>query len=96
MVDWALYLSEDGREEERCHLARKVSIESLVGRMIVTDELLLHPALPEPPHCWTVVPPDRSTSGHVEVLAAVGETVLTVDELDTVDQVRSPPRMCHQ
>jgi hypothetical protein len=45
------------------------------------------PGLVSAPHCWTVVPPDRSVSGHVEVLAAVDATVLTIDEVETVDQV---------
>jgi vacuolar protein sorting-associated protein 16 len=66
-----------------------------VERFLATDRSFHRSsALPSPPHCWTVVPPGRSISGHVEVLAAVGETVLTIDELETVDQVKFSPWAC--
>jgi len=43
--------------------------------------------LQEAPRSWLLVPPDQSMSGHVEVLVSVRDTILSVDELDSVDQV---------
>lgn len=42
--------------------------------------------LSAPPHAWSIVPPDQSTSGHVEVLVSADGTILTLDALDRVDQ----------
>ncbi|KAJ9113615.1 hypothetical protein QFC22_005923 [Naganishia vaughanmartiniae] len=38
------------------------------------------------PHSWTVVSPERSSSRHVEVLASVGETILSIDDMYCIDQ----------
>lgn len=43
----------------------------------------------EAPHCWEVIPAEQSTSGSVEVLVSVGSTIIRLDELDAVDQVRA-------
>lgn len=40
-----------------------------------------------PPHAWTVISPERSLSRHVEVLASVGDTILSIDDLYCIDQV---------
>ncbi|KAL7422143.1 Vacuolar protein sorting-associated protein 16 [Cryptotrichosporon argae] len=42
--------------------------------------------LTSPPHAWTIVTPDVSTSGHVEVMFSTDSTVVTVDTLDRIDQ----------
>ncbi|KAJ1727545.1 Vacuolar protein [Coemansia biformis] len=41
----------------------------------------------ERPHCWTVVAPHLTLSRHVEVLVAVGNTVLSVDAAGAQDQL---------
>ncbi|KAH7345376.1 vacuolar assembling/sorting protein VPS16 [Rhizoctonia solani] len=48
-------------------------------------------ALPDPlldgaPHGWSIIPPDAAISKHVEVLVASGNTILSVDALECVDQ----------
>jgi hypothetical protein len=48
-------------------------------------------ALPDPsldgaPHGWSIVPPDATISRHIEVLVASGNTILSVDALECVDQ----------
>lgn len=40
----------------------------------------------EPPRVWAIIPPDLNISRHVEVLLSVDTTILTVDNLETVDQ----------
>lgn len=45
--------------------------------------------LSEAPHTWTIVPPEHSTSGHVEVVISTGATIVTVDALERVDQLLS-------
>ncbi|KAG5349257.1 hypothetical protein C0989_004971 [Termitomyces sp. Mn162] len=42
--------------------------------------------LTEPPHVWSVIPPDVNISRHVEVLLSVDSTILSVDHLEVVDQ----------
>lgn len=42
--------------------------------------------LEEPPHSWTVVPPQFTLSRHVEVLIATGSTILVVDSKEATDQ----------
>ena len=42
--------------------------------------------LTEPPHSWSVVPPDVFISRHVEVLLSSDDTIMAVDSLETVDQ----------
>ncbi|CAE6405530.1 unnamed protein product [Rhizoctonia solani] len=48
-------------------------------------------ALPDPPldgapHAWSIIPPDAAISKHIEVLVASGNTILSVDALECVDQ----------
>lgn len=40
----------------------------------------------EPPRAWAVIPPDLNISRHVEVLLSVDGTILSVDNLETIDQ----------
>lgn len=42
--------------------------------------------LSEPPHTWTIIPPDLNISRHVEVLLSVESTILSVDNLESIDQ----------
>ncbi|KAG5651836.1 hypothetical protein H0H81_007242 [Sphagnurus paluster] len=42
--------------------------------------------LSEPPLVWSVIPPDVNISRHVEVLLSVDSTILSVDNLEVVDQ----------
>lgn len=51
--------------------------------------------LSEPPHTWTVIPPDQTISRHVEVLLSTESTVLSVDTLETVDQRLSKGPFTH-
>ncbi|KAB5594660.1 Vacuolar protein sorting-associated protein [Ceratobasidium theobromae] len=44
------------------------------------------PSLDSAPHGWSIVPPDAAISKHVEVLVASGNTILSVDALECVDQ----------
>ncbi|KAF8474481.1 vacuolar assembling/sorting protein VPS16 [Russula ochroleuca] len=47
---------------------------------------LANPNLSEPPTVWTLIPPDLTISRHVEVLLSVEASVLSVDNLEAVDQ----------
>ncbi|EKM77345.1 hypothetical protein AGABI1DRAFT_77347 [Agaricus bisporus var. burnettii JB137-S8] len=47
---------------------------------------LANTGLTEPPHAWTIIPPDLNISRHVEVLLSVEATIYTVDNLESVDQ----------
>ncbi|KAJ2803700.1 Vacuolar protein sorting-associated protein 16 [Coemansia guatemalensis] len=49
--------------------------------------MLANPGISEPPHCWAVVPPQVTLSRHVEVLMAVGQTILAVDAAGMQDQL---------
>ncbi|CAG8569116.1 1317_t:CDS:10 [Ambispora gerdemannii] len=49
--------------------------------------LMADPELNEPPHSWTVIPPQYTLSRHVEVLLATGSTILTVDAKESQDQL---------
>ncbi|KAG9293340.1 hypothetical protein G9A89_007586 [Geosiphon pyriformis] len=49
--------------------------------------LMADPGLNEPPHSWTVIPPQYTLSRHVEVLLATGSTILTVDAKESQDQL---------
>ncbi|KAJ2328161.1 Vacuolar protein, partial [Coemansia sp. RSA 2673] len=48
---------------------------------------LANARLTAPPHSWTVVPPHLTLSHHVEVLASVGATVLSIDAAGVQDQL---------
>lgn len=47
---------------------------------------LASPGVSEPPHAWAVIPPDQNISRHVEVLLSVDNTIIAVDNLESVDQ----------
>ena len=51
--------------------------------------------LAEPPHSWAIVPPDQSTSGHIEILISSGTTILTLDALERIDQLLSRGPFTH-
>ncbi|KAK7437898.1 Vacuolar protein sorting-associated protein 16 [Stygiomarasmius scandens] len=57
--------------------------------------VLANPKLSEPPNSWAVIPPDLNISRHVEVLLSVDNTVLTVDNLESVDQRLSQGPFTH-
>lgn len=48
----------------------------------------LNKGLSEPPHAWTIIPPDFTISRHTEVLLSptTSPSVFTVDNLECVDQ----------
>ncbi|KAL2918872.1 Vacuolar protein sorting-associated protein 16 [Polyrhizophydium stewartii] len=48
---------------------------------------LADPQLTQQPHSWAVVPPSQSLSKHVEVLLAVGNTIVVVDTKNAQDQL---------
>ncbi|CAG8580065.1 14623_t:CDS:10 [Gigaspora margarita] len=48
--------------------------------------LMADPKLDDPPHSWTLIPPQYTLSRHVEVLLATGSTILTVDVIETQNQ----------
>ncbi|KAJ2936767.1 hypothetical protein H1R20_g334, partial [Candolleomyces eurysporus] len=47
---------------------------------------LANPGLSEPPHAWSIIPPDLNISRHVEVLMSAETTIHSVDNLESVDQ----------
>jgi len=47
---------------------------------------LVPSGLTDAPLSWAVVPPENSTSGHVEVVVSSGSTVVTLDTLERIDQ----------
>ncbi|KAH7886829.1 Vps16, C-terminal region-domain-containing protein [Phlebopus sp. FC_14] len=47
---------------------------------------LANPGLSEPPYAWAVIPPDQNISRHVEVLLSVENTIIAVDNLESIDQ----------
>ncbi|KAI0918848.1 hypothetical protein AcV7_006962 [Taiwanofungus camphoratus] len=47
---------------------------------------LANPGLSQPPNSWTVTPPDFTISRHVEVLLSVESSIISVDNLESVDQ----------
>lgn len=48
--------------------------------------LILELGIQEPPTAWSVIPPDVNVSRHVEVLVSVDTTILSVDNLEVIDQ----------
>lgn len=51
--------------------------------------------LAEAPHTWTIVPPEHSTSGHVEVVVSTSSTIVTLDALERIDQHLSKGPFTH-
>lgn len=39
----------------------------------------------EPPHAWSIIPPDQSTSGHVEILLSADGSIIALDALERID-----------
>ncbi|KAF8483136.1 Vps16, C-terminal region-domain-containing protein [Gautieria morchelliformis] len=48
--------------------------------------VLANPGLSEPPTSWGIIPPDQTISRHVEVLLSAESTILSVDNLECIDQ----------
>ncbi|WVF72368.1 hypothetical protein IAT40_007183 [Kwoniella sp. CBS 6097] len=42
--------------------------------------------LTEPPSAWTLIPPDQSPTGHVQLLVSTSTTIITLDALERIDQ----------
>ncbi|EIN08291.1 vacuolar assembling/sorting protein VPS16 [Punctularia strigosozonata HHB-11173 SS5] len=47
---------------------------------------LANPGLSQPPHTWSVIPPDLAISRYAEVLLSVDTTIISVDTLSSTDQ----------
>ncbi|WRT66892.1 uncharacterized protein IL334_003855 [Kwoniella shivajii] len=47
---------------------------------------LLNVGLTEPPTSWTILSPDISPTGHVQLLISTSSTILTLDALEKIDQ----------
>lgn len=60
------------------------------GDLILTDTDIVSSCvgLVQPPPSWAVLPPDQTISRHVEVLMSVDSTIMSVDNLEVIDQVR--------
>jgi hypothetical protein len=63
------------------------------SRLPLRASLIRMIELKEAPHAWTLLPPDQSMSGHVEVLVSTGTTIITLDALERIDQVCHPPAL---
>jgi hypothetical protein len=48
----------------------------------------IHVPLTQMPHSWTVVPPAKSLSRHIEVLLSVERTIYVADSFQCNDQVK--------
>lgn len=51
--------------------------------------------LAEAPHSWAIISPDLSQSGHVEILMSIGQSILTLDALERIDQLISRGPFTH-
>ncbi|KAJ7634891.1 vacuolar assembling/sorting protein VPS16 [Roridomyces roridus] len=56
---------------------------------------LANPGLTQPPNSWAVIAPDVNISRHVEVLLSVESTILSVDNLESIDQRLSQGPFTH-
>ncbi|KAJ2584845.1 Vacuolar protein [Coemansia sp. RSA 1836] len=54
---------------------------------LLADAASLHAPTGLPPHSWAIVPPHLTLSHHVEVLASVGTTILSIDAVGVQDQL---------
>ncbi|EJC99299.1 vacuolar protein sorting-associated protein 16 [Fomitiporia mediterranea MF3/22] len=86
--------SETGVVDARIHGG---GIVALTGALALLDVkgftgakplALTSPGLTEPPHTWTIIPPDLTISRHTEVLLSptTSSSVFSVDTLECVDQ----------
>ncbi|KAF8587239.1 vacuolar protein sorting-associated protein 16 [Ramaria rubella] len=48
--------------------------------------VLANTGLSEPPNSWAIIPPDQTISRHVEVLLSTESTIMSVDNLENIDQ----------
>lgn len=79
-------MSKDGKADGLPCSQIQVSNE-FTGAYSCTDIKPRLADLQEIPRSWFLVPPELSNSRHIEVIISSKDTVLTVDEIDTVDQV---------
>ncbi|TDL22763.1 vacuolar protein sorting-associated protein 16 [Rickenella mellea] len=84
--------SETGVVDARIH---ENGIVSMTGALALLEVkgwdggqplVLASAGLTEPPHSWTIIPPDQTISRHVEVLISAEATIFSVDNLECVDQ----------
>lgn len=61
-------------------------MSTLTAIGITTADPYYETGMSEPPHAWTIIPPDFTISRHVEVLLSVDSSILSVDNLETIDQ----------
>ncbi|KAI5121711.1 hypothetical protein M0805_002104 [Coniferiporia weirii] len=86
--------SETGVVDARIHeggmvaLTGSLSLLELKGFKGAKPLVLANPSLAEPPHSWTIIPPDLTISRHTEVLLSpsTSASVFSVDNLECIDQ----------
>ncbi|KAH7096912.1 vacuolar protein sorting-associated protein 16 [Auriculariales sp. MPI-PUGE-AT-0066] len=67
-------------------LTNNLALLEVKGWSGVKATPLANPGLTEPPHAWTVIPPDIFVARHAEVLLSSETTILAVDSLSASDQ----------
>ena len=60
-----------------------IQVPSTTGVSFSSDDLI---GLSEPPASWGIIPPDQTISRHVEVLLSADATIISVDNLECIDQ----------
>jgi hypothetical protein len=56
-------------------------LRRLRGRLLICSV-----GIQTPPHSWTIIPPDQSSSGHVEILVSNDTSIISIDALERIDQ----------
>lgn len=64
--------------------------EGTMSRGTGRTTLMASAGIQELPECWSVIPPEVSSTRGTEVLIGTGGTVLRLDEIEVQDQVRLP------
>lgn len=67
-------------------MTSKYQLISVINFLEPQPKPLADIRLDEPPHSWTIVPPQFTLSRHVEVLIATGSTILVVDSNEATDE----------
>ncbi|WWC85237.1 uncharacterized protein L201_000099 [Kwoniella dendrophila CBS 6074] len=47
---------------------------------------LISPGLTDPPISWTILPPEISPTGHIQLIISTNSTIITLDTLEKIDQ----------
>jgi hypothetical protein len=63
--------------------------------LLLIDTDPRHVGLQQPPFTWSLIPPDLTTSRHVELLLSVDQTIHTLDTLSSTDQLLSRGPFSH-